>query len=83
MARNPGLELIRTVEHVYDDGSEDVTLVSVLTFDRPERDPVITLKKENGEGGCIFVHSPEHAAALMRAIKAAGERAGMEFPEEV
>lgn len=82
MARTPGLELIRTVEHLYEDGSIGITLVSVLTFHNPEDDPVITLQKEYGQDS-IFVHSPEHAAALMRAIKAAGERAGMEFPEEV
>jgi len=72
------LELIRTVEHVFDDGSASIIEVKVITFQDDTKG--VTMRGEH-DNDSLMVNSADHAKSLIRAIKAAGERAGWDFEE--
>lgn len=61
------LVLHRTAVHFFDDGSDAVVKVSVLTFDTNEK--AIAVDGDTERSPLIF--GPEQARALIRAIKSA------------
>lgn len=76
-------DLIRTVDHVYDDGSESIIEVrAMVTPGDKERDEpgVAIVKMESAEGSSVHVSSFEQADRLHRALYAALEAAGHERP---
>lgn len=70
------IELIRTVEHVYDDESTRITQISVITFD--DGDKSILIRDEHGQDSVSIVDEA-HAKAMWRAIKAAGAKLDWEL----
>lgn len=70
------ITLKRTVEHQYDDGSEAVLLVNILSFD--DGDKAITIAEEMG-GESIMVRGPEHAKRLAAAIQSVASEIWEQF----
>lgn len=76
-------DLIRTVEHLYQDGSECVLEVRAMKTEhdvKTDAPGVATVRNEGSEGS-IHVNTFEQADRLHRALYAALEAAGHERPE--
>lgn len=72
-------ELVRTVDHVYSDGSEGVVLVKALQSDTAGECVIVA---DEGDGS-VMIHSAEQADRLIRAIAAAAAKLGWEEIETV
>lgn len=72
------IELVRTVEHVYDDDSVRIAEVSVITFRDADEDKAVIIREEHGQDS-VMINNEAHAKAMIRAIKAAGEKIGWGF----
>lgn len=56
-------ELVRTVDHVYEDGSESVLEVTAMVTEEDER---------AGKAGCALIsHSPDHPSVVVNTVEQA------------
>jgi len=68
------LELLRTVQHRFDDGSETVNLIKVITYEEKSLGQSLTVGVEDSDGDTLSIHSLKHLNDLIAALKSAAKK---------